>query len=124
MRCDLLANIHEPAQNLNWNGMDVSEPTPAQRVQDRSDLVRVVEAAEEFDVACCRALGMSHPAFDERTQSWCYCRLGLNFLRPHFEAGKQLLLPATSDTIHTKIFDNRLDSCSCSSFGALPDRLL
>ena len=35
---------------------------------------------------------MSHPAFDERTQSGCHCRLWPNFLRPHFEAGKQLLL--------------------------------
>ena len=104
--------------------MDVSEPTPAQRVEDWSDLVGVTEAAEEFDVACCPALGMSHLAFNERMQSGCHCRLGLNFLWPRFEAGKQLLLPATSDTIHTKIFDNRLDSCSCSSFGAFPARLL
>ena len=63
--------------------MDVSEPTPAQRVQNGSDLVGVIEAAEEFDVACCCALGMSHPAFDERTQSGCHRRLWPNFLSDH-----------------------------------------
>ena len=60
-------------------------------------LVGVLETAEELDVACCRALEMSHPAIDDRAQSGCHRRLRLNFLRPCFEAGKQLLLPAASD---------------------------